>query len=232
MNWDTDKQYQSHTVKSVEERPDGWEVSWREGMLLYVTNEHCKQAPVPGELARLYGRGLGYEVRGVVIGGRVYRYKTEAETEQARQDWLAAEQRKKLDALERERPERDAKIAALPEPLRQRIERFQRTLGGWRAEHEPSEIFVCEQAAAIAEALKTREAIRSFHGLPYEQQKELVPALDDGHSGNTFGAACRLAALLLDRPDLLDKEHGALCPLVGCADYGCFAAYEGKTASQ
>jgi hypothetical protein len=228
MNIDTDKQYQESRVQSVTPREGvGWEVE-HDGWHLLVTSEQCQVEPKPGEMMRCYGRGIGYTVRGVAIGGRVYRYKTEAEQEQERQDYLAAEQRRKVEALERSRPERDAKIAALPEPLRKRIERFQRTLGGWRAEHEPYEIFVCQQAALIADALKTSEAIRAFHARPYEEQRAAVPGLDEGHSGNTFGATCRLAQLLIDRPELVEQEHGALCPLVGCVDYGCWAAHEGK----
>jgi hypothetical protein len=229
MAWDTDKQFKEYTVAEVCERGDGWEVGWRDGFWLYVTNELCKQPPARGEVARCYGKGFGYEVRGVVINGRVYRYKTEAEQEQERTDYLARRQREQAEALERERPERDQKIAALPEPLRQRIARFQRALGGWRAQHEPYEIFCCEEAAVIAAKLKTRAAIADFHRLPWEQQKEALPGLRyDQHSGNTFGFSCRLAALLCDRSDLVAQEHGALCPLVGCVDYGCFAAYEGK----
>lgn len=230
MNIDTDKQYKEDRVETVKPCEGGWEVA-HDGWTLFVTSEQCQVEPKPGELMRCYGRGIGYTVRGVAIGGRTYRYKTEAEQEQAHQDYLAEQQRKKLDALERERPQRDREIAILPEPLRRRIERFQRTLPGWRAEHEPYEIFVCQQAMLIAEGLKTLDALRSFRGLPFEQQKEKVPGLDDGHSGNTFGMSCRLAYLLIDRPDLLEKEHGALCGLVGCVDYGCFAAYEGKDAS-
>jgi hypothetical protein len=231
MNIDTDKQFQTMTIESVEERPDGWDVKWADHWgMLYVTNETCKRAPVPGEVARCYGKGGGYVVRGIVINGRVYRYKTEAALEQEHQDYLAAEQRRKLEALERERPQRDRDIAILPEPLRKRIERFQQTLGGWRAEFEPYELFACQEAFLIAEALKTGDAIRAFRGLPHEEQRAQVPGLSQDHSGNTFGVACRLAQLLVERPDLAAKEHGALCPLVGCVDYGCWAAHEGKAS--
>jgi hypothetical protein len=105
MNIDTDKQYQESRVESVRPCESGWEVA-HGGWTLFVTSEQCQYEPKPGEIMRCYGRGIGYTVRGVAIGGRVYRYKTEAEQE--RQDYLAAEQRRKLDALERSRPERDA----------------------------------------------------------------------------------------------------------------------------
>jgi hypothetical protein len=35
--------------------------------------------------------------------------------------------------------------------------------------------------------------------MEWDEQKKLVPGLDDGHSGNTFGMACRLAIAYLPR---------------------------------
>jgi hypothetical protein len=40
--------------------------------------------------------------------------------------------------------------------------------------------------------------------MTWDEQKSLVPGLDDGHSGNTFGVACRLAIFYL--PMLRDKR--------------------------
>lgn len=79
MNIDNDKRYRTMTIASVEERPDGWDVTWSDHWgMLYVTNENCKQAPTPGEVARCYEEG-GNVVRGIVIGGRVYRYRPDPE---------------------------------------------------------------------------------------------------------------------------------------------------------
>lgn len=44
---------------------------------------------------------------------------------------------------------------------------------------------------------------------------------DDGHSGNTFGCAARLAYHYLTEQENIVREHGALVPLVGCEKYGC-----------
>ena len=52
------------------------------------------------------------------------------------------------------------------------------------------------EAVKIFEALKTPEAIEDFHEKSFEAQKSSVPALDEGHSGNTFGCATRLAYFL------------------------------------
>ena len=48
-------------------------------------------------------------------------------------------------------------------------------------------LFAMEQAIVIAEALQTKEAIIEFKDKGWDEQKKLVPGLDDGHSGNTFG---------------------------------------------
>ena len=54
-------------------------------------------------------------------------------------------------------------------------------------------LFCMEQGILIAEALKTKEAIIEFKDKDFDDQKKLVPGLDDGHSGNTFGMSLRFA---------------------------------------
>lgn len=48
-----------------------------------------------------------------------------------------------------------------------------------------------------------------------------MQVISEGHSGNTFGMACRLAYLYLTEPENVIKLHGALAPLVGSKEYGC-----------
>jgi hypothetical protein len=62
-------------------------------------------------------------------------------------------------------------------------------------------LFAMEQAIVIAEALQTKETIIEFKDKGWDEQKKLVPGLDDGHSGNTFGMALRFAIAYL--PQLL-----------------------------
>jgi hypothetical protein len=91
------------------------------------------------------------------------------------------------------------------------------------------EIFVMKEAVKIADTLKTPEAVEAFARTSWEEQKRLV-SLSVDHSGNTFGAACRLAHVFLKEPALVPQMHGALCPLVGCESYGCWASTdEAKT---
>lgn len=229
MNIDTDKQYQDDRIETVTETANGWEVTFDGSMVLFVPNEQCKAAPQPGETLRTYGRGFGFIVRGIAINGRVYRYRTEAEDAQDHRDMVARQKAEKAADYEAKRADFDARVAALPEQFRTRIERF-RDLGGneWRYEFEPYELFTCEQAAVIAEAVITVDELAVFCKLSYEEQRLRVPKLDGGHSGNTFGMACQLARCLIEQPELLPKMHGAMCALVGCQEYGCFAAHEAK----
>jgi len=44
-------------------------------------------------------------------------------------------------------------------------------------------LFAMEQGILIAEALQTKEAIIEFNNKDWDEQKRLVPGLDDGHSG-------------------------------------------------
>lgn len=101
-----DNQYNDDTVGVVSEveHSSGWSVQMGNGWSVWVTNENCKTAPVAGEVIRLYGKGIGYTVRGIVIGGRVYRYATPEQSD--------ADEAEMLNRLKREREERDTRFRA------------------------------------------------------------------------------------------------------------------------
>jgi hypothetical protein len=230
--WQGDQQRQISFVEKVEPGADGWCITADSGWSIFVTSSQCAVEPQLGEPMVLFGRGIGYPVRGIVIGNRVYRYESAPEYE-ARMNIERLERARAADAKAKaERPERDARIAKLPALLQERIRRFLRVRDNFAAEYETYELFVCEEAAEIARVLVTREAIAAFSkASSNEEQARLVPKLRLGqHSGNTFGAACHIAAALVDAPSLVVGAHGALCPLVGCKDYGCWAAVEGPQA--
>lgn len=70
--------------------------------------------------------------------------------------------------------------------------------------------------------LQAFSAINSdVNGYRYAVEREIVPALSDGHSGNSHGMMLRLAWWYLTKPENVAREHGALVPLVGCDSYGC-----------
>lgn len=220
----SDLQFEESIVEKVTPYRDGhgWEVGHRGAWVIGVDAERCDVPPQVGETIRTYGRGIGSIVRGIVIGGRVYRYRTEDEQRaadaQSNRDAEIGRER----ALETNRADHDRRIAALPQVFRERMEKFQRDGGHeFRRDYEDYELFCCEQAVVIAESLKTPEALKAWHDLPFGVQKTQVPALDDGHSGNTFGMACRLAQFYMEKPEFVTKMHGALTLLVGCDAYGC-----------
>lgn len=79
-----DTEFEETTIESVETFVDyGWNVRRADGWSIWVTNEHETRSPMAGETMRLYGRGIGYPVRGIVIGSRVYRYESPEEHEAA-----------------------------------------------------------------------------------------------------------------------------------------------------
>lgn len=81
-----DDEFQVAKVDSVEECEGGWVVG-HNGWSLLCTNDECSVAPQVGEEFVMFGRGIGYTVRGIEIGGRVYRYtsKQQHEAEMAKQ---------------------------------------------------------------------------------------------------------------------------------------------------
>jgi hypothetical protein len=236
VDWRDDPEYADRVLESVVKRADGYELHQEHGWVLYVKDPGF--APQAGNVARFFGQGIGSTVRGVIIFdnhaaarknilGRVVYYRTE--TQQRADDearWKADEQRDR-DAFEAHRSETDARIAALPRVFRLRLERFQKNNPDFRWKFEPYELFCCEQAVIIANALKDGwgsidnrfEQFKAAETLV--EQQALVPNLDGGHSGNTFGFAVRLAYWYATQPANVVREHGALTPLVGCKEFGC-----------
>ena len=72
-----------------------------------------------------------------------------------------------------------------------------------------------------AEAMGSGPKVDAFHAMTWEQQKAAVPDLADGHSGNTFGMACRLAHHYLTDERYVFADHAAVAPLTGCEEAGC-----------
>ena len=73
----------------------------------------------------------------------------------------------------------------------------------------------------LQDCSELRVMLDDFRTADFKDQKLTVPEWGDGHSGNTAGASIRLASLWLLDPHLVRHEHGALCPLLGCVEYGC-----------
>lgn len=227
MNHLNDTEFTDYIISSVEpstKDPKAFTLGLADGSCIFVQNDKGLPQPAVGETARLFGRGFGYPVRGIVVGDQVYFYQTpdgfaqEAADEQRRR---AEERRRDWDA---KREEVAGRLAALPQAFQDRFQGFVDARPDFGPEFGPYELMVCEQAAALADKLGTPEAVSAFYEAPHEEQQRLFPELDGGHSGNSFGAMVALARLYLTDPELVPKQHGALCPLVGCWEYGCTPA--------
>jgi len=91
-----DNEYQDHTITRVEKNADGSYDIGFDGMGFYCPGNSPIE-PKVGMTARLYGKGLGARVRGLVIDGHEVYYRTEAEDKEANEiqlfgadaaDWL------------------------------------------------------------------------------------------------------------------------------------------------
>lgn len=222
------KQYDIHfedrVITEVNEHDASWSILC--GATEFGFHKKDGVHPKVGDTARFYGKGFGYRVRGLDINGIEVFYRTEAQADnEDHNEALKAKEQRKTE-WQSKRTEYNERWAKLPQVFQDRISGFHKRNPDFGPEYEPYELFVCEQAVAFATALKTKSAISDFHRSSYEEQRKLVAEMSEEHSGNTFGTACMLSRLLIDRPDLVANAHGALCPLVGCADYGCWSAGE------
>jgi hypothetical protein len=205
---------------------DHWELAWRgfgdEHPWNCLINTTEGIDPQVGDLIQFWGKGFGHSFRGVAINGKVVFYRTAEEQRTRDERNLAKYDQARREEYAKKKESFDFRIAALPEPFRDRIAGFRERNPDFGWQHESYELMVCEDAVKIAITLETRDAIIAWSELPYEEQKTVVP-ITDGHSGNSFGQAVFLARWFVKEPGIIPKMHGALCPLVGCKDYGCYA---------
>jgi len=206
-------------IKSIA-KSNGWFSISLENSTGFGLEEKHGFEPKVGDLVTLH-TVRGSTVRGVDINGSSVFYKTDEQLEQERKEWLENNEKEKQASFVKNKAKMDSDYDGLPAVFRQRIDKFRNANPRFRIDYEGYELFCCMEAVNIANGVKTKEALDDFCKLDYEQQKEIVPELSDGHSGNTFGSACRLAYWYLTKPDNVAKEHGALTPLVGCDAYGC-----------
>ena len=140
--------------------------------------------------------------------------------EAERQAWLEENEKRKQQEYLDNVGKMDAQYDALPQYFKDRIDRFRANNDRFRIDYEGYELFCCEQAVIIANALKSSEAVKEFNDLKWEEQFKAVPEISHDHSGNTFGCSVQLAYWYLKEPEVVAKLHGALSPLVGSKEYG------------
>ena len=158
-------------------------------------------------------------IRGVILNGVQIFYKTDEQLEDEHKAWVEEYKRKQKEDFEKNRAQLDKDFDSLPQPFQDRITRFRENNPEFRVEGEGYEMFCCTEAVKMAETLKTSEEVEKFSKLDYNEQKKLVN-FDDGHSGNTFGCAVKLAYWYLKEHGLVSQMHAALSPLVGSEQSG------------
>lgn len=224
VTWMTDTEFDQDTITGVTpyENGTGYTVSLSSGWHLNVPTGPI--TPEPGQSIRLYGRGLGYDIRGIVIADHVFRYATPDQWATQRAQAAAERLAQRRTQYAAARPELDTQIAALPAPYRDRLTGFMARAPETAWEHQGYELAVCRAAIAIHAACEDGSDVRLFAECPVSEQISRAPLLAElDLSGNQFGAACRLAQLQHLDVTLIPQEHAALCVLAGCRDCGCHA---------
>jgi hypothetical protein len=181
--------------------------------------------PKPGDVIALCG-SLGRPIRGMSINSRRVFYRTPAEEWLRHQQEVERHRAERFAEYESKRDEMQRRVDALLPEFRARVEKFRRNNPDFGPEFESYELNCCENAQRVIAVYATADEVAAYHRLDWTEQKAAVPEITDGQSGNSFGMICRLAWLYRKDPSLVVQEHGALCPLVGCEQYGCFSAQE------
>lgn len=205
----TDTDYNEYNIKNVHRCPDGrYEIDYGANFAYRATDN---VAPRVGEVVRIYWGLTRNEVRGLVVGGRVYFYKTMAEAKAEHMAW----QRKRDSEARARFPEYDRRYNALPEPFRRRIDHFRRQ-PRFRLELEDADLYICELAVRLANACGSSEAVARFIRLPYDLQILTYPWLvTNREPREALSVVYQLAFFWLHAPDRLIEVPGALEYLSG-----------------
>lgn len=205
-------------VTKVEPGQDGW---------FYITTDAGfgtgvrGAEPKVGDTVWLYNGGVSFGSRhGWALNGTIIEWQTPWERFAERVKWLADYDRRQREDFAQQKEALDAKYEELPVPLKLRIDRFRHESPTFRVQSEGYEMAAVGDAPKIARALADHhgwtldddlllvtdadvsteqidQAVKAFYDLGYDEQKAMVPGLDQGHSGNTFGGAVSLARGLL-----------------------------------
>lgn len=209
---ESDDEFESVTVAEVDACTDGWSIKRSDGWTLFTTNENCSVAPSVGEEMRCYGRGIGFPVRGITIGGRVYRYETPTEHEdsQSRMRQRLADER-----VESERKFRE-ELPGLPD-----LPGFAlKDEAGWLQcvkmnSQDPYSYACVEYAAKWANLMETRGELNSAGLASADAALRVVSIAEQasreadtsGITGFMYGAAVLMLAKFWAYGDALRRWH-------------------------
>lgn len=218
---DSDTQFEEKTIARVELHEQGFTLTFDDGWCFAA--DHGPLEPKPGMTARLYGKGLGFNVRGLLVDGQVFFYRSEEEDQRYWADHFKEQKRQAKAAYEQGRETQLQDIAQLPLPYQSRLAGFMERAPETAWEHQGYELHICKMAVLMAEDAGEAEQVERRHDSHWRRSGEALERLLADASGNQVGAAARLAYLQLTAPEGIAKEHAGLCPLVGCQKAGCWA---------
>lgn len=78
LTWENDFERETVTVKVVREMDSGYEITRSDGWSMWLDKKYGV-APVEGREITVYGKGIGYPFRGVVVDGKLAFYRTPEE---------------------------------------------------------------------------------------------------------------------------------------------------------
>ena len=216
---ENDMQYEENVITDVKKYENGYDIELDDSAWHFLVDDVGIE-PHIGDVARFYGEGFGRSVRGLLINNQTIFYRSVKEEKKHQENILKKMKFERKERFENDKVKLDNEYASLPPEFQRRIDRFRKGNPEFRIDYEAYEMSVCVDAVKIANTLKTKEKIEEFSNMKYEDQRQLVD-FSDGHSGNSFSFALLLAKLYVSKPELVEKYHGALTPLVGCKEYGC-----------
>lgn len=82
-----DTQYEDGIISAVTRESSGWSITKKDGWSFWVPAGSPVE-PTAGMAVRMYGKGIGYPVRGLVLDGQTVFYRTEAEDKEHRANEL------------------------------------------------------------------------------------------------------------------------------------------------
>lgn len=207
-------------IKEVDNSGEWYSITLENGSGFGIEKRLITTDIVPTEGDDVLLHTIGSYIRGVELNGELLYYKSDEDMEQERIESQKKYKEEKIKDFIEKRHGYDEQYNALPECFKARINRFRNNNPYFRIDYEGYELMCCTQAHKMAECFKTDEKLVEFANAKWEEQKEMFPDLDHGHSGNSFGASVTLARIYLDNPDNVSKMHGSLATLVGSVEYG------------
>jgi hypothetical protein len=197
----TDQEFEAFIVKEVTSTdPKGWFLVLSNSWGVFVPNARCGVSPSVGESIRLFGKGIGYPIRGITIEGRVYKYETPEEHEASQEDML----RKLKEQQEAE----DAEFRASKKPP---LATFKlRDEEGWAEcvknnSGDPYGFRILQYAADWASFME-RDLIPGMQ-ISDVAEKTSREADTDGITGFMYGAAVSMLSEVWEHGEALRRWH-------------------------